>query len=119
MESAFWFNVSKVIVSMGMERKEFLADCGLSHSAISTGLKRKDCPSAEIAYRCAQTLGTTVECLVTGNDPQGLAPDERNLLDNFRRLDDRDRQDVVGIIAVKLERYPQKGALSSRLGAAG
>jgi hypothetical protein len=107
MESAFWFNVSKAIGSIGMVRKEFLSNCGLSHSAISTGLKRKDCPSAEIAYRCAQTLGTTVECLITGKDPQGLAHDERELVNNYRRLDDGDRREVLGIIALKLERYPQ------------
>jgi hypothetical protein len=38
----------------------------------------------------------------------GLTPDERDLLDSYRRLDDRDRQDVVGLIAVKLERYGQR-----------
>jgi hypothetical protein len=74
-------------------------------------------PSVESAYAIARVLDTTVEYLLTGQDPQGLAPDERELVDSYRRLDDRDRQDVVAIIAVKLERYPQKGA--SRLGAAG
>ena len=27
-----------------------------------------------------------------------------------RRLDNKDRQEVVGLIALKLERYPQRGA---------
>ncbi|MDR1324897.1 MAG: helix-turn-helix domain containing protein [Treponema sp.] len=92
---------------MSITRKKFLIDCGLSHSAISTGLKRKDCPTAEVAYKCARVLDTTVEYLLTGQDPQGLAPDERNVLNSYRRLDDRDRQEVVGIIAVKLSRYEQ------------
>jgi transcriptional regulator with XRE-family HTH domain len=106
-----------MIDSIGMTRKEFLIDCNLSHSAISTGLKRKDCPTAEIAYKCARVLDTTVKYLLTGQDPQGLAPDERELVDSYRRLDDRDRAEVVGIIALKLERYGQRGA--SRLEVAG
>jgi hypothetical protein len=108
MESRFWDNVEVLRARLGKERKAVIAGCGLNHGAFTQGLTQHGSPAVDTACRIAQSLNTTVEYLVTGNDPQGLAPDERDLLDNFRRLDDRDRQDVVGIIAVKLERYPQK-----------
>jgi transcriptional regulator with XRE-family HTH domain len=81
--------------------------------------RRGTIPAADTLYKVATFLNVSLVWLLTGKDEAGLAPDEHDLLDNFRLLDDRDRQDVVGIIAVKLERYPQKGALSSRLEAAG
>jgi hypothetical protein len=55
-------------------------------------------------------LGVTVEFLVTGADEAGTTFAERELLNNYRRLDDDDRREIVGIIALKLERYQQKGA---------
>ena len=67
--------------------------------------------------RVADYLGVSMCWLLTGEDGAGLTPDERNLLDSYKQLDDRDRGDVVGIIAVKLERYPQRGV--SRLEATG
>jgi hypothetical protein len=64
-------------------------------------------PSVESAYAIARVLDTTVEYLLTGQDPQGLAPEERDLLTSYRRLNDRDRQEVVAIIALKLSHYEQ------------
>jgi hypothetical protein len=113
MESRFWDNVEMLRARLGKERKAVIAECGLNHGAFTQGLIQHGSPAVDTACRIAQSLGTTVEYLVTGHDPQGLAPDERELVGNYRRLDDRDRQDVVGIIAVKLERYSQAGRMAS------
>jgi hypothetical protein len=109
MESRFWDNVEVLRVRLGKERKAVIAECGLNHGAFTQGLIQHGSPAVDTACRIAQSLSTTVEYLVTGNDPQGLALDERDLLDSYRRLDADDRREVVGIIALKLERYPQRG----------
>jgi transcriptional regulator with XRE-family HTH domain len=70
---------------------------------------RKSRPRADDIYRIAKYLEVSVAWLISGDNEDGLTDDERDLLDSYQRLDDRDRQDIVGLIAVKLERYPQKG----------
>jgi hypothetical protein len=52
---------------------------------------------------------SSVEYLLTGQDPQGLASDERDLVSSYRRLDERDRQEILAIIAVKLNLYDGQG----------
>jgi hypothetical protein len=57
--------------------------------------------------RAADYLGVSLLWLLTGEDESGLAPDERDVLDSYRRLDNRDRQEVAGIITLKLSHYEQ------------
>ena len=103
--------------AMGFGRKVLMVDLGIPKSTISSWSVKSIVPRADDLYRVATFLKVSVVWLLTGEDEAGLAPDERDLLDSYRQLDDRDRGDVVGIIAVKLERYPQRGV--SRLEATG
>jgi hypothetical protein len=57
--------------------------------------------------RAADYLGVSLLWLLTGEDETGLAPNERDVLNRYRRLDDRDRQEVADIITLKLSRYEQ------------
>ncbi|MDR1398624.1 MAG: helix-turn-helix transcriptional regulator [Treponema sp.] len=122
MSLDFWDTVRQRLVALGKSQTWLAEQSGVKRTAINNGIGRSaegkmSSPSVESAYAIARVLDTTVEHLLTGQDPHGLAPDERELVDSYRRLDDRDRQEVFGIIMLKLERYPQKGA--SRLGAVG
>ena len=54
--------------------------------------------------KIATALGTTVEYLVTGKDKDGLSHEEQGLINNFRLLDIRDREDVIDNVHSKLER---------------
>jgi hypothetical protein len=102
---------------MGSGRKALVVDLGIPKTTISSWGVKSIVPRADDLYRVATFLKVSLVWLITGEDEAGLVPDERDLLDSYRRLDADDRQDVVGLIAVKLQRYPQKGV--SRLGAAG
>ena len=122
MSLDFWDTVRQRLVALGKSQTWLAEQSGVKRTAINNGIGRSaegkmSIPSVESAYAIARTLGTTVEHLLTGQDPQGLAPDERELVNSWRRLDARDREDVVGLIALKLSRYPQKGV--SKLEAAG
>ena len=92
-------------------------DLGIPKTTISSWSIKSIVPRADDLYRVAQFLKVPVVWLLTGEDELGLAPDERELVDSYRKLDARDREELVAIIAVKLSRYPQKEV--SRLGAAG
>jgi transcriptional regulator with XRE-family HTH domain len=99
-------------------KRQVLADNGKFRvENIAKWKTRNSIPAGDVLLGIADYLDVSMRWLLTGEDDAGLAPDERDLLNSYRRLDDRDRQEVVGIITLKLERYPQKGV--SRLEAAG
>lgn len=57
-------------------------------------------PNAEAAYKVAQYLGVTVEWLVTGietnqTEIKKYTEQERELIDIFRNLDERDKNAVI------------------------
>ena len=62
---------------------------------------RGSTPSAENAYKIAQYLGVTVEWLLTGQDYKEIKSDtelsdlEKELIEVFRHLDDRDKNAVM------------------------
>ena len=57
-----------------------------------------------LALAIADYLGVSVEWLLTGREREGLTEEERRLVDGWRQLDARDRDDVLGIVEGKLER---------------
>ena len=54
--------------------------------------------------KIAQYKNVSIEWLITGHDPEGLTEEDRNLLNMYHLLDERDKEDVLGIIEGKLER---------------
>jgi transcriptional regulator with XRE-family HTH domain len=103
------------------EKRQTLANNGnFRVENIAKWKTRNAIPAGDVLLGIADYLGVSMRWLLTGEEESGLVPDERRLLDGFRRLDDDDRYELLGIVALKLERYPQKGAtLPSRLGMAG
>ncbi|MDR0635818.1 MAG: helix-turn-helix domain-containing protein [Treponema sp.] len=96
-------------MALGFGRKVLAIDLGIPKTTISSWSIKSIVPRADDLYRVAQFLKVPVVWLLTGEDETGLTPEERELVDCYRRLDDRDRAEVVGIIALKLERYGQGG----------
>ena len=89
-------------------KRQALADNGKFRvENIAKWKTRNSIPAGDVLLGIADYLGVSIRWLLTGEDEAGLAPEERSLLDSYRRLDDRDRAEVVGIIALKLERYGQ------------
>ena len=97
--------------------KALIVDLGYKTSTVYSWGENDSVPKAIDLLKIADYLGVSIRWLLTGEDEVGLAPEERELVDCYRRLDDRDRTEVFGIIALKLERYPQEGV--SRLEVAG
>jgi len=87
-----------------LKRKALAEACGFNVSNVTRWDKQGYLPQSDTAYYIAQELGVSVEWLLTGKEREGLTEEERRLLDGWRQLDDRDRQDVLGIVEMKLER---------------
>lgn len=67
--------------------------------------KRGAYPTLPTAVKMAEYFDVSVEYLMTGKDIEGLSADERDMLNLYRSLDDRDR-DVIKIVMFNLiQRY--------------
>lgn len=84
-----------------LKRIDLVKATGIGESTIRAWIKGS-VPSAEAAYKVAQYLGVTVEWLVTGIDNKSenqnlkmYTEQERELIEIFRHLDDRDKNAVL------------------------
>jgi len=69
-------------------------------------------PSAYTLYKVAVFLNVSVDWLLTGKDSSGLSQNENELLSKYRRLEQKDRDEIIGIISLKIENS-KKGDISS------
>lgn len=87
-----------------LKRKALADACGFNVANVTKWDRYSSLPQSDTAYYIAQELGVSVEWLLTGRERDGLTEEERRLLDEWRQLDGRDREDVLGIVEMKLER---------------
>ena len=102
----------------GISQKELAERAGIKKRAFDmyVGLQ-ESMPPADVAVRIAQTLGISVEYLVTGkevNRTETLSADDRKLLEVFRNLDSRDRSVVIKLAQILSERDEQSSPGNQR-----
>lgn len=68
----FWERVTTFLNLYNMPRKELAVESGVSLECINKGIQINSIPNADNAFRIAKTLNTTVEYLLTGQEPQFL-----------------------------------------------
>jgi transcriptional regulator with XRE-family HTH domain len=71
---------------MGKTQKWLAGETNIAKTVINSGISRNSSPSVDTALKIAQTLGVSVEYLVTGKD--GLENNARELLIAFNNLND-------------------------------
>ena len=85
-----------------------------------TSWKKRGCnPPAEYIPAIAELLNVSVEWLMTGTEKEEsiLSDDEKELLCNYRKLEQRDKKEVKAIINFKLEQSKPEGIiLNSKTG---
>ena len=85
-----------------------------------TSWKERNCnPPAEYIPAIAELLNVSVEWLMTGTEKEEsiLSDDEKELLYNYRKLEQRDKKEVKAIINFKLEQSKPEGIiLNSKTG---
>ena len=86
------------------ELKEYTMYCDIPSSTISNWKTRNSSPKVSDIVKISKYKNVSVEWLITGHDPDGLTESDRELLNMYHLLDERDREDVRGIIEGKLER---------------
>lgn len=86
------------------ELKEYVLYCNIPSSTISNWKTRNSSPKVSDIVKIAEYKNVSIEWLITGKDPEGIPKTDRELLNMYHLLDERDKEDVRGIIEGKLER---------------
>ena len=94
--------------------KELAALTGISKPTLDNYLNvREYMPSADAAVKIAHALGVTVEYLVTGEEitPARVSqgPEIKELIHDFKQLNEDDREMVKGIIQLLKARGKKRG----------
>ena len=98
-------NLKQELSFNGMLVKELAAAASVHKRAIDTYLLSENAsmPPADVAVRIAQTLGVSVEYLVTGGETS-LPHDIRNIIRLLLQLDPKDRKVVSVLINALINR---------------
>ncbi|MDR1249029.1 MAG: XRE family transcriptional regulator [Treponema sp.] len=87
----FWANVNQLIKEQKTTQETLASDIGTPFGTFRGWNFYNRLPDAVSAYRIAQALNTSVECLVTGKDPSKpdtapLVAHAQALLDGLKKL---------------------------------
>lgn len=109
--------IEKLIYEKNISRTELARQTGTSEGTIRNWSVRDSSPSVEAAYKVAQYFGVTVEWLVTGTDQKDtLSAEEKELLELFRTLDERDKQTILTLSRSLEAQYYAKDKSSAASG---
>lgn len=78
----FWNNIKSLLKEKKITQKQFSVQLGLPERTIEIWIGRNTIPDAITSVKIAQSLGTTVEFLVTGIEPEITKQDVLNYLQN-------------------------------------
>jgi len=92
---------------IGMSRPELIAEIKkkkpkFALNTIANWAARKTIPAADIAISIADTLKCSVRWLITGDSREEIyTPEEKNLVINYRNLDEQGRFEIKTLIKAK------------------
>lgn len=95
----FTQRINNLLLENNMYRADIVRGTGIGESTIRGWYKGQK-PSAENLYKVAQFFGVTVEWLLTGENKnssnnQMFTKEERELIEIFRHLDERDKNAIL------------------------
>jgi transcriptional regulator with XRE-family HTH domain len=98
-------NLKSELLYQGILVKELAVKTGISRHTLDNYLNvRENMPTADVAVKIAQSLGITVEYLVTGEETNMgkpiLGPEIRALIQDFKLLGEDDRKKIIEIMQV-------------------
>jgi len=119
---AFRENLKSELSYKGILVKELAAMTKISKNTLDNYLNARGyVPSADAAVKIAHALGVTVEYLVTGEEINSAktsqGPEIKELIQDFKRLDEENRKLVKGIIQLlKVKEKKQEIDISNNIG---
>lgn len=111
MEKDFSIRLKELIKDTGYNQVEITRKIGLSKNAISNYVNGQ-IPNAKILLKLSQFLGTSMEYLLTGKEPEikpvfTLSETEKEMLALFKQLAKKEQYKLIGRIEAILEMQKQ------------
>lgn len=106
----FGNRLEKCMKNAGISNTELTQRLNISKNVIGN-YKNNQIPNAKILYEISQELGTTIEYLLTGKENK-LTENEKELLEKFKLLPDREQIKIIGIIENKVKELNIRGKSS-------
>ena len=87
---------------------------GISKNNIGN-YKNGQIPNATILYKISQILGTTMEYLLTGKEDEELTPEEKEIIEHYRNMNETGKRFLKNDAAGLEKDYPA-GVSASKIG---
>lgn len=102
----------------GWKQIELIEKTCISKGAISNYISGNRVPSSEELLKISKALDTTMEWILTGKHTnENLSETEKELIEYFRKLPEREQDRELGRLEAKTEQYQeQEKSSSSRTG---
>lgn len=109
--------INEVLKENNLRRADLSRGTGIGESTIRGWISDGKTPSVTAAQKVAQYLGVSLDWLVTGKGEtppinKAFTPEEQELIDIFRILDERDKRDLLENARNKKSHYSDTAAKS-------
>jgi len=96
-----------------MSQKALADAVGVKPQSVFEWKTKGNIPRADTAIKIAEYFNVPIKWLVLGVEDAAFTQDERDLLAVYRQLDQRDKDDLLGIADMKLENSKKGDILSN------
>lgn len=94
----FWDRIKTILTEKNLTESELSKRAGVTQASVNGWKTKGAIPRADIAYKVADFLGTTVEYLVTGSKPESMTIQENKALLQLQSLTDVNQNAVFTLI---------------------
>jgi transcriptional regulator with XRE-family HTH domain len=101
----FWTRLKEEIKAKNTTQEWIAGKIEVPFGTFRKWLNRKTFPDIREGVEIAKLLQTSAEYLVTGQEPNGLSDEERNLVNRYRKLEKHDQKNISLAIEAWLEQY--------------
>ncbi|MDR2923525.1 MAG: helix-turn-helix domain-containing protein [Treponema sp.] len=91
----FWMRLKNEIKAKNTTQEWIAGKIGVPFGTFRKWMTRRTYPNIKEGIEIAKLLETSAEYLVTGNGPDGLNDQERNLIRSYRKLSMEDQKNTL------------------------
>lgn len=94
IDPEFGKRFTEIIEKSGISNAKLTELAEISKNNISN-YKNGQIPNATTLYKLSQILGKSMEYIIAGKEPEELTPEEQQLIDYYRKTDDRGKRSIL------------------------
>lgn len=103
----------KTMSEKGIKSIDIANHLNITKSVLSNWKNRGTNPPAEYIVPICELLGISIEYLLTGTEKNNLTENEKELLESFKFLPDREQIKLIGIVEDKAKKFKETSEKSS------